>query len=285
MRTSFGRVEPMYESGMALYIVGIDIFCAKSATPCPTSLSSLSKAAIVSCAAGFADVLQAANAHLRHQQGSDLPALRMVFRFRGRRVRWPPATGCRSRPSHWTAAAGSTSSPFPRSTIPASSRSSGSWTSRPQTYEWLRSQWKAGAWIGANCTGTFMLAQSGLLDGRAATTTWWLDQQFRSRYPKVDLHFRSVLTEADRLVCAGATATYLLQAVRMVDRFMGPHIAITVREKHADRHQPHGPDSLPAIADRDEARGFGRGTRAGLAAEEHGSRRHGVGSGARGGGQ
>jgi len=64
-----------------------------------------------------------------------------------------------------------------------------------------------------------MLAQSGLLDGRTATTTWWLDRKFRSRYPKVDVQFRSALTEADRLVCAGATtATYLLQAVRMVDR-------------------------------------------------------------------
>ena len=35
----------------------------------------------------------------------------------------------------------------------------------------------------------------------------------------------SMLTETDRLMCAGATATYLLQAIRIVDRFMGPHIA------------------------------------------------------------
>jgi transcriptional regulator GlxA family with amidase domain len=94
-----------------------------------------------------------------------------------------------------------------------------------KTYDWLQSQWNGGAWIGANCTGTFMLAQSGLLDGRAATTTWWLNQQFRSRYPKVNLHFRSALTEVDRLMCAGATATYLLQAIRIVDQFMGPTIA------------------------------------------------------------
>jgi len=93
------------------------------------------------------------------------------------------------------------------------------------TYKWLRMQWNAGAWMGANCTGTFLLAQSGLLDGRAATTTWWLDRQFRSRYPAVDVQYRSVLTETDRLLCAGATATYLLQAVRIVERFMGPHIA------------------------------------------------------------
>jgi transcriptional regulator GlxA family with amidase domain len=89
----------------------------------------------------------------------------------------------------------------------------------------LRSQWRAGARIVANCTGTFLVAQSGLLDGRVATTTWWLERQFRSLYPNVDLQFRSALTETDRLSCAGATATYLLQAVRMVDEFMGPAIA------------------------------------------------------------
>lgn len=178
----------------------------------------------VSCAAGFADVLQAANAHLRQQQGP----------------------GC--RPFEWSfvsAEGGSVaaSNGMHIETQPLRSRRRFDVAMVPaihypgfkpfvrfldhQTaiYEWLRSQWNAGAWVGANCTGTFMLAQSGLLDGRAATTTWWLDRQFRSRYPRVDLQYRSVLTETDRLVCAGATATYLLQAVRMVDRFMGPHIA------------------------------------------------------------
>ena len=91
--------------------------------------------------------------------------------------------------------------------------------------DWLCAQWQRGAWIGANRTGTFLLAQSGLLDGRVATTTWWLDRQFRSRYPRVDLQYKSVLTESDRLVCAGATATYLLQAIRIVERFMGPELA------------------------------------------------------------
>lgn len=94
------------------------------------------------------------------------------------------------------------------------------------TYAWLRDQWHRGAWIGTHCTGVFVLAQSGLLDGRAATTTWWLDRQFRSRYPKVDLRFRSMLSEADRILCAAALATHLLQAIRFVDLFMGRAVAV-----------------------------------------------------------
>jgi transcriptional regulator GlxA family with amidase domain len=177
-----------------------------------------------SCAAGFADVLQAANAHLRQQQGTG-----------GRPFDWSFVAAARgpvaasngmhieTRPLGWRRQ-------FDIVVVPAIHYPGFKpfvrfLDQQTATYQWLRSQWNAGAWIGANCTGTFMLAQSGLLDGRAATTTWWLDRQFRSRYPKVDLQYRSVLTETDRLVCAGATATYLLQAVRMVDRFLGPRIA------------------------------------------------------------
>ena len=177
-----------------------------------------------SCAAGFADVLQAANAHLRQQQGPGCRAFEWCFvsadggpvaASNGMHIETQPY-GCRPR--------------FEAVVIPAIHYPGFKPFCRfldqqGATYEWLRSQWGTGAWIGANCTGTFMLAQAGLLDGRTATTTWWLDQQFRTRYPKVDLHFRSALTEDERLVCAGATATYHLQAIRMVDRFMGPSIA------------------------------------------------------------
>jgi transcriptional regulator GlxA family with amidase domain len=177
-----------------------------------------------SCAAGFADVFQVANVHLRHQQGAGGRPFECSFvspdggpvatssgvpidtQAYGGRRRFDVIT---SPAIHYPGF-----KPFVRFLDQQS-----------KTYEWLRAQWNAGAWIGANCTGTFVLAQAALLDGRAATTTWWLNRQFRSRYPKVDLHFRSALTEVDRLLCAGATATYLLQAIRIVERFMGPTIA------------------------------------------------------------
>jgi len=90
---------------------------------------------------------------------------------------------------------------------------------------WLRAQWQAGTVLAANCTGTFLLARTGLLDGREATTTWWLEKQFRVRYPAVELNLQDVLTEADRLLCAGASASYLLQAIRVIELCCGPVVA------------------------------------------------------------
>jgi transcriptional regulator GlxA family with amidase domain len=91
--------------------------------------------------------------------------------------------------------------------------------------DWLVGQWNAGACLAANCTGTFVLAETGLLDGRAATTTWWLADAFRHRYPRVDLQLEPVITEADRLICAGASASYLLQTIHIIERLSGPVIA------------------------------------------------------------
>src|SRR5690606_36033767 len=53
--------------------------------------------------------------------------------------------------------------------------------------EWLRNQYKEGASIASICTGAFLLAATGLLDGKTCSTHWSVDAEFRKMFPKVDL--------------------------------------------------------------------------------------------------
>ncbi|MFP3450030.1 DJ-1/PfpI family protein, partial [Pseudomonas sp. SIMBA_067] len=59
--------------------------------------------------------------------------------------------------------------------------------SSPALMNWLRQQHAAGATLGGVCVGSILLAESGLLDGRSATTHWTSAQAFAERYPQVRL--------------------------------------------------------------------------------------------------
>ncbi|MGW4241942.1 GlxA family transcriptional regulator [Nocardia sp. NPDC004722] len=74
----------------------------------------------------------------------------------------------------------------------------------------------AGAHLAAACTGTFYLAEAGVLDGIAATTSWWLGPVFRRRYPRIDVHDSDTLCVTDRVTTAGATLAHLDLALSLV---------------------------------------------------------------------
>lgn len=71
-------------------------------------------------------------------------------------------------------------------------------------------QWAGqGANIAAACIGTFVLAESGLLDQHRATTTWWLAPLFRQRYPAVQLNAEQMIVADRKLVTAGAALSHV----------------------------------------------------------------------------
>lgn len=83
-----------------------------------------------------------------------------------------------------------------------------------------------GALVCASCAGTFVVAEAGLLDGYAATTSWWLAPVFRQRYPRVELRDDAVLVSANaRTVTAGAALSQLDLTMWLVRRTCGPEVA------------------------------------------------------------
>ncbi|MGL5818866.1 MAG: GlxA family transcriptional regulator [Phycicoccus sp.] len=84
------------------------------------------------------------------------------------------------------------------------------------TLPWLVRQHDAGARLAAACTGTMFLAEAGLLDGRAATTSWWHAPQFRQRYPAVHLDESRTLVDDRSIVTAGAALAHADLALALV---------------------------------------------------------------------
>lgn len=81
-----------------------------------------------------------------------------------------------------------------------------------------------GSTIAAACVGTFVAAESGLLDGHRATTTWWLAPLFRKRYPNVLLDESNMIVKSGRIVTAGAALSHVDLALWLV-RGASPELA------------------------------------------------------------
>ena len=84
-----------------------------------------------------------------------------------------------------------------------------------------------GARVAAACIGGFLLAESGLLEGHEATTTWWLGPLFRQRYPGIRLDESRMLVPSGDFVTAGAAIGHLDLALWLV-RQVSPELAAIV---------------------------------------------------------
>jgi DJ-1/PfpI family len=86
----------------------------------------------------------------------------------------------------------------------------------------LVAAFESGAALAASCASTFLLAEARLLDGRRATTTWWLAPLFRDRYPEVELVTDRMVVADWPIATGGAAMAQMDLMLAVVDRFAGP---------------------------------------------------------------
>jgi transcriptional regulator GlxA family with amidase domain len=87
-------------------------------------------------------------------------------------------------------------------------------------HHWAR----RGATMAAACIGTFVMAESGLLDYERVTTTWWLAALFRQRYPKVLVEESNMLVRSGQFITAGAALSHMDLALYLI-RGVSPRLA------------------------------------------------------------
>ena len=95
----------------------------------------------------------------------------------------------------------------------------------PKTLTWIRDQYQQGAQIVSICTGAFLLAETGLLNGKQATTHWACERIFRERFPEVNLQSERMITQDGSLCCSGGASAFQHMSLFLVRQNFGDQVA------------------------------------------------------------
>lgn len=91
---------------------------------------------------------------------------------------------------------------------------------------WICERYARGAEVASLCTGAFLLAATGLLDGKKCSTHWIFANEFRRMFPDVELVDGSIITEAQRLYSSGGASSYWNLLLYLVEKYTDRDTAI-----------------------------------------------------------
>jgi transcriptional regulator GlxA family with amidase domain len=92
--------------------------------------------------------------------------------------------------------------------------------------DWIEQQYIRGAEIASMCTGTFMLASAGLLDGKNCSTHWSAADTFRTMFPKVNLQADKLITDEYGIYTNGGAYSFLNLVIYLVEKYFDRQTAI-----------------------------------------------------------
>jgi transcriptional regulator GlxA family with amidase domain len=95
-------------------------------------------------------------------------------------------------------------------------------------YPWLIKQYKQGSEIASLCVGAFLLASTGLLDGRRCATHWVASDAFRQFFPEVTLVPEKIILDENGIYSSGGAFSYLNLILYLVEKFVSRSMAVTI---------------------------------------------------------
>lgn len=91
---------------------------------------------------------------------------------------------------------------------------------------WINEQYQNGAEVASLCVGAFLLASTGLLDGKRCSTHWGFQNEFREIFPEVEVVDGAIVTEEHRLYSSGGAMSYWNLLLHLVEKYTDRQTAI-----------------------------------------------------------
>ena len=91
---------------------------------------------------------------------------------------------------------------------------------------WMVSQYQAGAELASLCVGSFILASTGLLNGKKCSTHWQAVDDFRRMFPEVNLVSEKIITDEQGIYSSGGANSFLNLILYLVEKYAGRDMAV-----------------------------------------------------------
>lgn len=197
---------------------------------------------------GLTDLFAVANRMTLEQNAEQLPLLRI---------------------SHWSASSAADAPQRTFDSAPQATSRLGAIVIPPSLFEmpsaenaqpladWIKASHSQGAIVGSICLGAFLLAITGLLDGRKVTTHWTYGETLSSQFPALKVDVDKPIIDDGDIITTGGLMAWAEIGLRLVDRLLGPSIATRTARflmvEHSDSAQECGSNFAPILAHGDAA--------------------------------
>ena len=91
---------------------------------------------------------------------------------------------------------------------------------------WIIKQYKSGAEVASLCLGAFLLAATGLVNGRKCATHWLAENSFRQLFPEVELVTEKIITDEQGIYSSGGAFSYLNLILHIIEKYAGHEMAV-----------------------------------------------------------